>query len=267
MGQGFSLHNKFNTSPDDGVLAGKLVHLALPVRWSLIGTARGAAETACTYDIHPRGARLFTGRELSLGDLVMIERGRSKALCQVVWTADPATPLRGQFTVRCVDRAPSPWDDELHQMEEQYHPVILDGQQNARAFSRMSASSPDVNRRRRPRFSIEGQAEMIDGMKRLAGEVRQISEYGARITASDALRPGMNFRLMLNMLDVSVALKAQVKHLFDHFGVGVEFQEIRRGDGPLLQYVLTRLRTRKVEDVVRVEAVPATITEPLAVAG
>ena len=46
---------------------------------------------------------------------------------------------------------------------------------------------------------------------------------------------------MLNIFDVSVAVKAQVKYLVDNLGMGVEFQEIRRGDRPLLSYVLSRL--------------------------
>jgi len=65
------VQSKFNTSPEDGLLSGKLVHLALPVRWSLVGETRGAVETACTYDIHPRGARLLSGRNLNLGDLLV----------------------------------------------------------------------------------------------------------------------------------------------------------------------------------------------------
>lgn len=240
---------KFNTSPEDGLLTGKLLHLALPVRWTLAGDeGRGAAETACTYDIHPRGARLLSAREVSIGDLVTMERGRNKAVCQVVWTADPASPLRGQFTVRCVeDRAP--WDDELRQMEEQYQPVILDGQQH-KGFG---GSNPEANRRRRPRFYVEGQAEVIDGPQRVEGQVQQISEYGARIASADLLRPGTCFRLMLNVFDVSVALKAQVKYLVNDLGMGVEFQEIRLGDRPLLGYVLSRVRNRRVEEFGKVE--------------
>jgi PilZ domain-containing protein len=252
------LQSKFNTSPEDGLLTGKLVHLALPVRWSLVGEKRGAVETACTYDIHPRGARLVGGRDLNLGDLVMIERGRSKALCQVVWTADPASPLRGQFTVRCVDSVKSPWDEELRQIEEQYQPVILDQPRGTRAFSR-----PEANRRRRPRFYVEGQAEVVGGPQHVEGELQQISEYGARIASTEILKPGTDFRLMLNVFDVSVAVKAQVKYLVDNLGMGVEFQEIRRGDRPLLSYVLSKLRTRRVEEFAQVEVV----TEPLAVAG
>jgi hypothetical protein len=252
------VQSKFNTSPEDGLLTGKLVHLALPVRWSLVGETRGGVETACTYDIHPRGARLLSGRDLNLGDLVMIERGRSKALCQVVWTADPASPLRGQFTVRCVDSVKSPWDEELRQIEEQYQPVILDGPRGSRGFSR-----PDANRRRRPRFYVEGQAEVVGGGQRVEGELQQISEYGARISSAETLKPGTDFRMMLNVFDVSVAVKARVKYLVDNLGMGVEFQEIRRGDRPLLSYVLSKLRTRRVEEFAQVEVV----VEPLVPVG
>jgi hypothetical protein len=242
-----------NPLPEAGLLEGKLLHMAIPVRWSLAGQeGRGPAEMACTYDIHPRGARLLGARNVSVGDLVTIERGRNKAICQVVWTADPSSPLRGQFTVRCVE-GKSPWDDELRQMQEQYQPVILDGLQRrgfAGGFTR-----PDVNRRRRPRFYVEGQAEVIDGVQRVEGEVQQLSEYGARIATTEILRPGTDFRLMLNVFDVSVALKAQVKYLVDNLGMGVEFHEIRRGDRPLLSYVLSKLKTRRVEEFDRLEVV------------
>ena len=254
-----TVENQTNT-PQSGLLTGKLVHLALPVRWSLVGQeGRGAAEIACTYDIHPQGARLVSARDVNVGDLVMIERGRNKAMCQVVWCADPASPLRGQFSVQCVESR-TPWDEELRQMEEHYQPVILDGRQRRGTMS--SFAPTDVNRRRRPRFCVEGQAEVVDGVQRAEGEVQQISEYGARISASDILRPGTDFRLRLSVFDVSLALKAQVKYLVDNLGMGVEFQEIRRGDRPLLEYVLRKLRGRRVEDFAPVEVV----TEPLVAA-
>ena len=247
------LESESNTSREDGLLTGKVVHLALPVRWSLVGQeGRGPAEMACTYDIPPHGARLLSARRVNVGDLVMVERGRNKAICQVVWAGEPASPLRGQFSVQCVEGR-TPWDEELRQMEEQYQPVILDGSQRGtlRGFDR-----PEANRRRRPRFNVEGQAEVIDGVQRVAGEVQQISEYGARISATEILRPGTDFRLMLSMFDISVAVKARVKYLVDNLGMGVEFQEIRRGDRPLLSYVLSKLRTKRVvEEFVEVEVV------------
>jgi len=241
-----------NTTSEEGLLTGKMVHLALPVRWNLLGQeGRTNAEVACTYDIHPHGARLLGTRPVNIGDLVMVERGRNKAICQVVWSADPSSPLRGQFSVQCVEGR-TPWDDELRQMEEQYQPVILDEQlrRGSKAFS-----NPDANRRRRPRFHVEGQAEVIDGVQHVAGAVQQLSEFGARLSAGDPLRPGTDFRLTLNVFDVSLALKAQVKYLVGNIGMGVEFQEIRRGDRPLLNYVLSKLKSKRVEDFVPVEVV------------
>lgn len=250
-----------NTTAENGLLTGKVIHLAVPVRWSLVGQeGRSAPEMACTYDIHPQGARLVSSRDVNIGDLVMVERGRNKAICQVVWSADRSSPLRGQFAVQCIE-GKTPWDEELRQMEEQYQPVILDGL-DRRAGSQ-AVSRPDANRRRRPRFYVEGQAEVIDGVQRVAGEVQQISEYGARLAAVEQMRPGTDFRLMLNVFDVSLALKAQVKYLVSEFGMGVEFQQIRRGDRPLLDYILGRVRARRVEDFARVEVE----SSPLAVAG
>jgi len=255
-----TVKNKPNASQADGLLMGKMVHLALPVRWSLVGQdGRGPLEMACTYDIHPRGARLLGGRDLSLGDLVMVERGRNKALCQVIWTADPHSQLAGQFTVQCVEKR-TPWDEELRQLEEEYQPVIVGGSDSLR-----TSNVRQENRRRRPRYSVDGKAEVIDGVQYVEGHVEQLSEFGARINAKGLLRPGTDFRLTLNVFDVSMALKAQVKYLVNNLGMGVEFHEIRRGDRPLLEYVLSKLRqarNNRVEDFVPVEVV----TEPIAAA-
>lgn len=259
--------SSINSAAENGLLTRQLVHLAIPVRWSLVGRdGRGAPEMACTYDIHPDGARLVSSRNVNIGDMVMIERGRNKAVCRVIWSADPASPLHGQFTVQCVEGR-TPWDDELRQMqaqnEEQYLPVIDQTLDRKRSGLSRGFSRPDANRRRRPRFYVEGQAEVTDGAQHVAGELQQISEYGARIASTEILRPGTDLRLMLNVFDVSVAVKAQVKYMVENMGMGVEFQGIRRGDRPLLSYVLSKLKTRRVEEFAQVEVV----TEPMAVAG
>jgi hypothetical protein len=93
-------------SPPNGVQFEKLIHLALPVRlihMHMENGERGGLELACTYDIHPRGARLLSARDVRVGDLLTVERGRLKSVCQVIWTADPNSALRGQFTVECVE--------------------------------------------------------------------------------------------------------------------------------------------------------------------
>ena len=257
------MRNKPNTSHDEGALSGKRVHLALPVRWSYAGQeGRGAAEMACTYDIHPHGARLLGTRQVRVGDLVVVERGRNRAVCQVVWAADPGSALHGQFSVQCVEPK-TPWDDELRQLEEQYQPVIVEARPSRAPIH--GFDSQGANRRRRPRFEVAGQAELIEGVQHLRAEVHEISEYGARIAALEPLRPGADFRLTLNVLDVSLALKAQVKYMAGNLGMGVEFQEIRRGDRPLLSYVLSQLRNSRVEGFRVDEFVPVeVVSEPRA---
>jgi PilZ domain len=231
----------------------KTAHLALPLRWSLVGQAnRATAQSACTYDIDSKGARLVSSRAPNLGDLLLLERGRNKAICQVTWVADPTSDLRGQFAVRCVDGR-APWEEELRQAEEQYQPLESEFL-NRRHFGRL-VNAEQTNRRRRPRFHVEGQAEVIEGVQHASGIVDQISELGARISAGEVLDPGTDFRLTLNLFDVTLALKAQVKNLVNNAGMGVEFQQIRRGDRPLLGYVLSRLRRRPAEDFVEVEVV------------
>lgn len=241
----------------------KTAHLALPVRWNVLGQEnRGASEAAVTYDIDSRGARLVSSRPPRIGDLVVVERGRIKAICQVVWTADPTSDLHGQFAVQCVE-GKAPWEEELRLAEEQYLPLEVAGLQRRHFGITSGAQQP--NRRRRPRFHVEGEAEVIEGVQHASGIVDQISEVGARIAAGELLSPGTDFKLTLNVFDVTLALKAQVKNLVDNVGMGVEFQEIRRGDRPLLSYVLSRLKRRRIEEFVEVEVVADRLVHAAAV--
>jgi PilZ domain len=246
----------------EGPQVDKLVHLALPVRLiHMPNGERGGMELACTYDIHPSGARLRSSHDLKVGDLVTVERGRCKSVCQVVWAADPKSALRGQFTVECVEGNRTPWEEELRQMEEQYLPVIPDWL-TRKSF--MNAFSQGKNRRRRPRFQVEGDANVaeIGGRSRVAGRLEEISEYGCLISSSDLLTPGTALRLVLNMCDVSIGLRGHVRNTAQNRAMGVEFQEIRQGDRPLLTYVLNQLRKPRSNDFADLEV----ITEHLAAA-
>jgi hypothetical protein len=241
----------------------KLIHLALPVRLThLASGGRGGQEIACTYDIHPRGARLLSFRDVKVGDLITVERGRNKSMCQVVWTADPKSALRGQFTVECVEGNRIPWEDELRQMQEQYLPIMADGgPKNKKQTAMNTFSRGDQNRRRRPRFQVEGEADLMEiGGRSSVGRLEQLSEYGCLISASDLLVPGTGLRLALNIYDVSVALKGNVRYTAGNRAMGVEFHEIRQGDRPLLDYVLSQVKNRRSLDFADLEVV----TEPLA---
>jgi PilZ domain len=241
----------------------KLVHLALPVRLTHMRNGdRGGPEMACTYDIHPRGARLLSLRDVKVGDLITVERGRNKSICQVVWTADPKSALRGQFTVECVEGAKIPWEDELRQMQEQYLPINPDGAKKRTSMN--TFGRVEQNRRQHPRFQVEGGADLlqIGGQSSLEGRVEQISEYGCLVSASNLLVPGTDLRLALNIYDVSVALKGNVRYTAANRAMGVEFHEIRQGDRPLLDYVLKQVKGRRNKDFADLEVV----TVPLAAA-
>jgi PilZ domain len=249
-------------SKPDVIGVEKLIHLALPVRLThMQNGARGGQELACTYDIHPRGARLLSFRDVRVGDLITVERGRHKSVCQVVWTADPESALRGQFTVECMEGSRSPWEEELRQVEEHYLPILVEGPNQK---SRIAPFRRGENRRRRPRFEIEGQADVaeIGGNSRMEGRLEQISELGCLISASELLAPGTGLRLVLNMCDVSVALRGQVRCTNENRAMGVEFDAIRQGDRPLLDYVLNRLKKPRAEDFADLEVIteiPATV--------
>lgn len=238
----------------------KLVHLALPVRLThMVNGERSEPELACTYDIHPKGARLLSLRGVKTGDLITVERGRGKSVCRVVWTADPNSPLRGQFTVECVDGGRIAWEEELRQMQERYLPVDSEAALKA-AGNRLRRG--DQNRRRSRRFQAEGEVDLVEiGQEsRSAGKLEQLSEHGCLVSSSYLLRPGSHLRMVLNIYDVSVALKGNVKYAAEGRSMGVEFREIRQGDRPLLNYVLNQLKKPRRDEFAGIEV----ITEPLA---
>jgi PilZ domain len=238
----------------------KLVHLALPVRLTRMSNGeRSEPELVCTYDIHAKGARLLSLRGVKTGDLVSVERGRCKSVCRVIWTADPDSALRGQFTVECIEGSKSPWEEELRQMQEHYLPIDTDAALKA-AGNRLRRG--DQNRRRSRRFQAEGEVDLVEVAResRSAGRLEQISEHGCLVSAGDLLMPGTQLRMVLNLYDVSVALKGNVKYAAEDRSMGVEFREIRQGDRPLLNYVLNQLKKPRRDEFAGIEVIP----EPLA---
>jgi hypothetical protein len=250
-----SVQQQANLPPTEASLE-KLVHLALPVRLiHMANGGRGVLEMSCTYDIHPRGARLLSVHDVKVGDRITVERGRNKSMCQVTWTGDPHSALRGQFVVECIDGSKSPWEDELRQMQEQYLPILA-GEVAYRPSMRANRKGRE-NRRRSPRFNVGGDADLaqIGGESRLVGRLNDLSEHGCQVSASGVIEPGTNLRIVLNLYDVTVALKGDVKHAAENRAMGIEFQAIRQGDRPLLDYLLNDLKKRRPDDFADLEVV------------
>ena len=221
----------------------KRISVALPVRVTYYDeTAKPRLEMACTYDISAHGARVTGLRSLKeAGEIVVVERGRSKAFCRVVWIGEPDSHLRGQVGIQCVEAQKSLWATELRDMEEVYEKI---SRENAQYRAKPVGGGGNGNRRRHQRFEAEGVADLLEKSataSHLEGVLRDVSEVGCLVATQSLIRPGTDLKLLLKMGNYDLSLKGQVKHAAVGIGLGIEFREIRKGDRDVLQYLLRKL--------------------------
>jgi len=223
----------------------KRISVALPVRVTYYDDdSKPRLEMACTYDISSHGARL-TGLRCAkeAGEIVTIERGRSKAFCRIVWIGESTSHLHGQVGIQCVEAEKMLWSAELNDMEQVYEPVARN---NARP--RFQGLGQAGNRRRFQRFGTDGVAELLQkgaGPVHLNGRLMDVSEVGCLVTTKSLILPGTDLKLVLNVANYDLAFKGQVRHAALDVGLGIEFREVRKGDRAILQYVLQKLERSK----------------------
>jgi PilZ domain len=230
----------------------KRIHVALPIRvtcWD--GENKAGLEVACTYDISEHGARIGGVRGVrQAGDIIAVERGRSKAFCRVVWIGEPNSELRGQIGIECVEVDRNLWEAELRQMEESYDPIGSESKPLQRIVGTFRG-----NRRRFERFDVDGVAEVLGPRNAKADAVlRNLSELGCLIGSQPGVLPGAQLRLILNVDNYDLCLRGQVRHAAARLGMGIEFHEIRKGDRQILQFLLRKLAEKHLEDQFQFEA-------------
>jgi hypothetical protein len=237
-----------NSSPERQA---KRIHVALPIRvtyWD--SQSKPALEVGCTYDISEHGARVTGLRCVGVGEIVAVERGRNKAFCRVVWVGEPNSELQGQIGIQSVESDRTLWEAELRDMEEAYDPILIDG-----GLKRAGTFASHERRRRRERFALEGFAELMkQGGKGpcLKAALKNMSEIGCLVSAKEFLLPGTEIKLVLNVGDYDMGLKGQVRH-GDRHGLGIEFQEIRKGERQILQFLMRKLADKHLEDTLQFE--------------
>lgn len=211
---------------------GKKVHVALPLRITYFeGSAKAGTDVVCTYDIDRTGARVIGLRHpIRVGQTAMVERGRNKALFQISWIGDPQSELRGQFGIECMEPDKLPWHLELDELQELYNPV-------ATACQELSVG--DDERRRVPRFAVQGIAELL---KRrhcapLEAQLTDLSVTGCRVMVPSTVEIGAEVELSFRVFECEVSLQGLVRHA-DRQRSGIQFRSIRHGDRPLLNYLL-----------------------------
>ena len=222
----------------------KRISVALPVRVTYYDSgSKPRLEMACTYDISAHGARLTGLRCVKeAGEIVTIERGRSKAFCRVVWIGEASTHLQGLVGIQCVEAEKTLWSAELGDMEQVYESVVRDARRPS------WRSSEAGNRRRFPRFGTGGYVELLhkgSGPAHLDGMLKDVSEIGCLVTTKSQLLPGTDLKLVLNVANYNLAFKGQVRHAALDVGLGIEFREVRKGDRAILQHLLRKLEAGK----------------------
>jgi hypothetical protein len=197
---------------------------------------------ACTYDISAHGARVTGLRCVKeAGEIVVVERGRSKAYCRVVWIGESNSHLRGQVGIQCVEAEKTLWTAELNDMEEMYDPMGRDS-----ALYRLDSTGfgNKGNRRRYQRFAAEGMANLLQkgsAAGHSEGGLKDVSEVGCLITTKSLILPGTDLKLVLTVSNYDLSFKGQVRHAALDVGLGIEFREIRKGDRAVLQHLLRKL--------------------------
>ncbi len=231
----------------------KRLQVALPIRvtyWN--DEQKPCLEIACTYDISEHGARVTGLRCVKeAGEVVAIERGRSKAFCRVVWVGEPDSELRGQIGLQCVESDRILWEAELRDMVEVYEPVTLDG-----TSKRSRAFGPSERRRRRERFSLDGTVELAEpdsASAKASVVLKNMSEIGCLVMTRHVLPVGTEVKLTLHVDNYDLTLKGQVRHAEPQAGLGIEFREIRKGERQILQFLIRKLAEKHLEDTLQFE--------------
>jgi hypothetical protein len=231
----------------------KRLHVALPIRVTYWDDAqKPSLEIACTYDISEHGARVTGLRNVKeAGEVVAIERGRSKAFCRVVWVGEPNSELQGQIGLQCVESDRILWETELRDMVEVYEPILVDiDAKRPRTFA------AHERRRRRERFTLEGTAELVEpGAHNFKANVvlKNMSEIGCLVMTKHQVPAGTELKVMLHVDDHHLTLKGLVRHAEPQVGLGIEFREIQKGERQILQFLIRKLAEKHLEDTLQFE--------------
>jgi hypothetical protein len=220
----------------------KRISLALPVRVTYYDAeSKPRLELACSYDISAHGARLSGLRCVKeAGEIVTVERGRSKAFCRVVWIGESSSPLQGQVGIQCVEAEKTLWGTELREMEQVFEGLARDPR---------PASSKAGNRRRYERFVAGGIVELLHkGSQQLKCGLKDVSEVGCLVSTKSMIVPGTDLKLVVNVANYELAFKGQVRHAAVDVGLGIEFREIRKGDRAILQQVLRKMEEHHIDE-------------------
>jgi hypothetical protein len=213
----------------------KRIHLALPIRvYTWDANFKQQTLQACTYDISSKGARLVgLSGPRETGEVLSLERGKNKALFRIIWIGERGSPQQGQIGVESIEPDKPIWETELATMEEEFEAI-------AETAIPLSGAAKQ-ERRRCQRLECAGLAELQKtsmAAEAVQASLRNLSERGCLVHSPTLFTSGSNIRLALHVSNYELTLKGEIRHAHLERGIGIQFTEIRRGDRPLLQYLI-----------------------------
>jgi PilZ domain len=220
----------------------KRSHLAVPVR--LKGAPRAAiseAETACTLDVTPGGARLQSNAKLGVGDVIWVERGNHRGRFKVAWVGIAGTAKSGQIGIECIEPNFS-WAADLQpQADEPYEEGTT---------TVVTLSQPDVDDVPRSkenktlrRHPCKGDVDVRSESGRklvINGRLKDISGRGCYVLTSGPCQVKTSVLLMLRTEGLTLESAGTVR-TSDSGGMWIDFVGLPNQDRLALQHFIENL--------------------------
>lgn len=210
----------------------KRIQIALPVKVS--GWAEGGktlSQMACTYDLSQNGARLVGVNVVNQpGDVVVLERGKTKALYRVMWVGKPGTPLEGQMGVSCIEPDRMVWEVNLQELEEQYEPILMGSEE---ALRYPAGGMPE-------RQDIKAKVGVYpeNGGRGVQGTLLMLSYVTCELLCHETLASEVPVNVLVVTDEVDVRLHGVVERMEGRERMVIALDEVRRGDRRKLKYLL-----------------------------
>jgi hypothetical protein len=217
----------------------KRVRVALPVRVTVWDEdMKSRSEMSCTYDISASGARLVGLRSIrKSGEVLAIERDKSRIFCRVVWVGEEGSDRSGQLGIQPVEMGKTLWESEIEDLTRSFDPMLHDEPRDS------------GHRRRYPRFECNGTVEFPENSgdpSQPHAILKNLSEAGCLVSGGPVVEIGTEVTLLVNVAGYDFGFKGEVRSL-QGGEAGIEFLEVRKGDRPVLQYLLRKLGEEKAK--------------------
>jgi hypothetical protein len=214
----------------------KRVQIVLPVRVAVWNEGcKPVFQMGCTYDVSINGARLtgFKGGT-AVGDILVVQRAKSRALYRVMWVGKPGTPHHDQIGVHCIEPEKMIWEANLSELVEQYEPVLtrFGDQVKSEGLVQTPAATATVYV-----FSENS------GRRVAKGNLIGISHQLCKVKTQDQLGLQTAVQILITSDSFDVRMRGCVQSCDKSDTLSLALHAIRRGDRRAFSYMLAQRAT------------------------